>query len=162
VRRFLYALLGTVAGLGGLIGLKANLTPSDAVAETAAAPPAAAVAPSTEANAPAGDAPADDAPAGDAPAGTAAKTATGKLATNPYESFQVKVTVSGTKITKVEVAGLKTKDKKSEQIATGALPKLQQATLAANSADVDTVSGATFTTKSYRESLQSALDQAGL
>ena len=79
-----------------------------------------------------------------------------------YESIQVKVTVSGTKISKVEIAALNPKDKKSEQIASGALPKLQQATLAANSADVDTVSGATYTTKSYKESLQSALDQAGL
>ncbi|WP_345730505.1 FMN-binding protein, partial [Cryptosporangium minutisporangium] len=105
-----------------------------------------------------------DAPAGDAPAADAgpAKTATGKLATNQYESLQVKVTVSGTKITKVEIAALNPKDKKSEQIATGALPKLQQATLDANSADVDTVSGATYTTKSYKESLQSALDEAGL
>ncbi|MFB9318705.1 FMN-binding protein [Cryptosporangium minutisporangium] len=154
MRRFLYALLGTVAGLGGLIGLKANLAAFEAVAEAAAPPPAVAAEPTAPADAPAGDAPAADA--------GPAKTATGKLATNQYESLQVKVTVSGTKITKVEIAALNPKDKKSEQIATGALPKLQQATLDANSADVDTVSGATYTTKSYKESLQSALDEAGL
>ncbi|SHM88170.1 FMN-binding protein [Cryptosporangium aurantiacum] len=162
MRRFLYALLGTVAGLGGLIGLKANLAPSEAVAEAAAPPPAAAEKPVAADPSAKADAPAGDAPAGDAPADGAPKTATGKVATNPYESLQVRVTVSGTSITKVEIAALNPKDKKSEQIAGNALPKLQQATLDANSADVDTVSGATFTTESYKESLQSALDQAGL
>lgn len=159
MRRFLYALLGTVAGLGGLIGLKANLAPSDAAADTAAPPPAVAAEepPAADPSAKAGDA-----PAGDAPADAAPKTATGAKATNQYESFQVKVTVSGTKITKVEIAGLSTKDARSKQVTGDALPKLQRATLAANSADVDTVSGATFTTKSYKESLQSALDEAGL
>ena len=159
MRRFLYALLGTVAGLGALIGLKANLAPADAPAEAAEAPPA------VEAEQPAAADPsakAGEAPAGDAPAGSAPKTATGKLATNQYESFQVKVTVTGTQITKVEIAELKTKDARSKQVTGGALPKLQRATLEANSADVDTVSGATYTTKSYKESLQSALDEAGL
>ncbi|GAA0257411.1 FMN-binding protein [Cryptosporangium japonicum] len=147
MRRFLYALLGTVAGLGGLIGLKANLAPAETPAQAAEQPPAAEVEqPPADAGAPAGE----------------AKTATGDKATNQYESFQVKVTVSGKQITKVEIAGLTTKDAKSKQVTGDALPKLQKATLDAQSADVDTVSGATYTTKSYQESLQSALDQAGL
>ncbi|MFI5959939.1 FMN-binding protein [Cryptosporangium sp. NPDC051539] len=148
MRRFIYALLGTVAGLGGLLGLKANLAPADTATGAAAPPPAAAAEPSTSQA------------GGDA--AKAAKTATGKESTNPYESVQVKVTVSGKKITKVEIAKFEPKDAQSKQIGGGALPKLQQATLAASSADIDTVSGATFTTKSYKESLQSALDQAGL
>ncbi|MFG1920985.1 FMN-binding protein [Cryptosporangium sp. NPDC048952] len=155
MRKFLYALLGTVAGLGGLIGLKANLAPADTPAQAADAPPAVEAPP-------AADAPAADAPAGDAPAGDAPKTATGDLATNQYESFQVKVTVSGKKISKVEIEALKPKDARSKQVTGDALPKLQKATLEAQSAEVDTVSGATYTTKSYKESLQSALDQAGL
>ncbi|WP_205751922.1 FMN-binding protein [Cryptosporangium phraense] len=152
MRKAIYALLGTIAGLGGLLGLKANLAPADTTAQAAAPPPAAAVEPSADAA---------KQPAGQT-AGQPAKTATGKESTNPYESVQVKVTVSGKKITKVEIAKFAPKDAQSKSIGGGALPKLQQATLAANSADVDTVSGATFTTKSYKESLQSALDQAGL
>jgi uncharacterized protein with FMN-binding domain len=150
VRRALIALLGTVAGLAGLLGLKANLAPSTTTtaAELDAVPPAATAA----------------APA--APDGSdkqaSAKTATGTLVSNPYESFQVRVTVADTTITKVEILQLATKDKRSQQVTAAALPKLQQATISANSADVDTVSGATFTTKSYQESLQSALDKAGL
>ena len=42
-----------------------------------------------------------------------------------------------------------------------AVPKLNQAAVAAGSADIDAVSGATYTSAGYKESLQSALDQAG-
>ncbi|MFD7938360.1 FMN-binding protein [Streptomyces sp. NPDC059755] len=42
-----------------------------------------------------------------------------------------------------------------------AIPKLNAAAVAAGSADIDTVSSATFTSEGYKKSLQSALDQAG-
>ena len=51
-------------------------------------------------------------------------------------------------------------DRKSVSINERALPTLIQEALTAQSADVDTVSGATYTSNSYRDSLQSAIDAA--
>jgi uncharacterized protein with FMN-binding domain len=48
----------------------------------------------------------------------------------------------------------------SATINPGAVAKLKQETLQAQSAKIDAVSGATFTSKSYVESLQAALDAA--
>jgi uncharacterized protein with FMN-binding domain len=53
-------------------------------------------------------------------------------------------------------------NQKDQEINSRALPILIQETLDQQSADVDMVSGATVTSNGYRESLQSALDQAGL
>jgi uncharacterized protein with FMN-binding domain len=50
----------------------------------------------------------------------------------------------------------------TKQITSAAFPKLEQATLAANGSQIDAVSGASYTSSSYKESLQSALDLAGL
>jgi hypothetical protein len=47
------------------------------------------------------------------------------------------------------------------QISSSAEPLLQQEALTAQTADVDAVSGATFTSASYTQSLQSALDKLG-
>ncbi|WP_346265745.1 FMN-binding protein [Streptomyces sparsogenes] len=47
-------------------------------------------------------------------------------------------------------------------MAANSVPKLNQAALTAQSARIDTVSGATYTSEGYRKSLQSALDKAGL
>ena len=51
-------------------------------------------------------------------------------------------------------------DNHSAQIEARAIPTLKAAVLAANSADVSTVSGATYTSNKYLSSLQSALDKA--
>ncbi|MFG2029387.1 FMN-binding protein [Streptomyces sp. NPDC048825] len=51
---------------------------------------------------------------------------------------------------------------RSEEISSTAILKLNQETLEAQSADIDTVSGATYTSEGYKQSLQSALDQAGV
>jgi uncharacterized protein with FMN-binding domain len=51
-------------------------------------------------------------------------------------------------------------DRKSVSINNRALPRLIKETATAQSAEVDTVSGATYTSGSYRQSLQSAIDQA--
>ena len=90
-----------------------------------------------------------------------AKTATGDAVDTPYGAAQVRVTVEGGKITKIEALQLQGNDPKSVQISSYAEPLLRQSALAKQSADVDAVSGATFTTASYEQSLQSALDQLG-
>ncbi len=67
-------------------------------------------------------------------------------------------TASGT-ITDVEVVQYPSGNREDEQINSYALPRLVQATLDAQSADIDMVSGATVTSEGYLQSLQSALDQ---
>jgi uncharacterized protein with FMN-binding domain len=76
-----------------------------------------------------------------------------------YGPAQVKVTVSNGKIVKIEAVQLQNSDPKSQAISSYAAPVLQQSVLAKQTAAVDTVSGATYTSLSYKASLQSALDK---
>ncbi|WP_432191787.1 FMN-binding protein [Streptomyces sp. bgisy027] len=89
-----------------------------------------------------------------------AKTVTGGVAQTQYGPVQVRITVSGGKITRAETVQAP-KGGQSDQITANAVPKLNQAAVTAGSADIDAVSGATYTSAGYKESLQSALDQAG-
>jgi uncharacterized protein with FMN-binding domain len=91
----------------------------------------------------------------------AAKTATGAVAQNQYGNVQVRVTVAGGKITQVTALQLPQSDPKSAEISQYAAPQLQSEVLAAQSAKIDGVSGASYTSQSYDTSLQSALDQVG-
>jgi uncharacterized protein with FMN-binding domain len=90
-----------------------------------------------------------------------ANTAVGDPANTRYGVAQVRVTVSGGKITKVEAVQLQSSDAKSAAISSYAEPILQQSVLSKQTAAVDTVSGATYTSLSYEASLQSALDKLG-
>jgi uncharacterized protein with FMN-binding domain len=89
------------------------------------------------------------------------KTATGAAMSTRYGPAQVKVTVSNGKIVKIEAVQLQNADPKSQAISSSAAPLLQQSVLAKQTAAVDTVSGATYTSLSYEASLQSALDKVG-
>jgi uncharacterized protein with FMN-binding domain len=75
---------------------------------------------------------------------------------------QVQLTVSAGKITAVEVVEYPNSNGKDQQINAQALPMLVKETLSAQSAKIDMVSGATYTSDGYITSLQSALDKAGL
>jgi uncharacterized protein with FMN-binding domain len=75
---------------------------------------------------------------------------------------QVQLTVTDGVITDVTVVDYPNSNGKDQQINARALPELVQETLAAQSAHIDMVSGATVTSGGYLESLQSALDKAGL
>ncbi len=92
---------------------------------------------------------------------TASGTATGDAIDTQYGSAQVRVTVKNGKITAIEALQLQGNDPRSVQISGSAEPILQQEALSKQSADVDAVSGATFTSASYTQSLQSALDKLG-
>jgi uncharacterized protein with FMN-binding domain len=92
---------------------------------------------------------------------TGTHTATGKAIDTVYGAAQVRVTVTGGQITKVEAVQLQSADPKSVQISNYAAPLLAQSALDKQSGDVDAVSGATYTSSSYEASLQSALDKLG-
>ena len=105
-----------------------------------------------------------------APAGGASSTdgaATGSTVTGPSVStrwgpVRVQLTVANGTITGVTVVDYPTENGKDRAINARAVPILVQETLDAQSADIDMVSGATVTSEGYLESLQAALDQAGL
>src|SRR5689334_17545623 len=82
----------------------------------------------------------------------------GKGATNPYGTVQVTLKIANGKITAVDATYPTTGN--SATINPVAVPKLKQETLQAQSAKVAAVSGATYTSQSYQESLQAALDSA--
>jgi uncharacterized protein with FMN-binding domain len=88
-------------------------------------------------------------------------TATGDAVATRYGDAQVRVTVKDGKIVTIEALQLQGNDPRSLQISSSAEPILQQEALTKQSADVDAVSGATYTSASYTQSLQSALDKLG-
>ncbi|MFC9509074.1 FMN-binding protein, partial [Streptomyces sp. NPDC057002] len=92
--------------------------------------------------------------------GAQAKTVTGTAAQTQYGPVQVRITVAGGKITKAEAVQAP-KGGRSDQITSSSVPRLNQAAVASGNAQIDAVSGATYTSAGYKQSLQSALDQAG-
>jgi len=72
---------------------------------------------------------------------------------------QVRVTVSAGAIVEIEALILPTVHERSRWIDANLVPRLRQKVLTAQSADVDVMSGATFTSGGYLRSLQAALDQ---
>jgi uncharacterized protein with FMN-binding domain len=92
---------------------------------------------------------------------TASGTATGTAVPTQYGNAQVRVTVKDGKIVNVQALQLQGNDPRSLQISSSAEPILQQEVLSRQTANVDAVSGATFTSASYTQSLQSALDKLG-
>lgn len=89
-------------------------------------------------------------------------TYTGDSVSTRFGDVQVQITVAGGVLTDVTALKLTDHDGKSVQISNRAAPLLRTEVLAAGSAQVDTVSGATYTSDAYLTSLQSALDQAKL
>ncbi|WP_261372211.1 FMN-binding protein [Arthrobacter woluwensis] len=87
-------------------------------------------------------------------------TYTGSVISTRYGNVQVQVVLAQGKITDVIALQLTDQDGRSQQISSMAAPILRQEVLAAQSASVDSVSGATYTSEGYLQSLQAALDQA--
>ncbi len=88
-----------------------------------------------------------------------ARTATGPVTQYGYGELNVRVTVSGSKITNVTVPLLRTAEPYSQQLAGQVIPMLKSEVLAAGSAQINGVSGATYTSQAYATSLQAALDK---
>jgi uncharacterized protein with FMN-binding domain len=87
-------------------------------------------------------------------------TYTGTSVSTRFGDVQVQITVSGGQITSADAVAYPTRDGKSKQINAYAVPVLNEEAVSAQSASIDLVSGATYTSNGYTESLQSAIDQA--
>ena len=79
-----------------------------------------------------------------------------------YGEIELKVTVTGGKITNVQPVIDNAYDARSYQINSYAEPQLLSQTLSAQSANINGVSGATYTSQAYAQSLQAALDKLGI
>lgn len=89
-------------------------------------------------------------------------TYTGDAVSTRYGDVQVQITVVGGKVTRSVVTRVPWNDHRDQEINTYAVPILNSETVAAQSAQIDMVSGATFTSEGYIGSLQSALDRANI
>jgi len=85
---------------------------------------------------------------------------TGGSAGTPYGPVQVKITVSNGVISRVDVPRYPSGSGRDQEINSYALPQLVDETVTAQSAKIDMVSGATYTSQGYIASLQSAIDKA--
>jgi len=85
---------------------------------------------------------------------------TGQDFPNQFGDTQVKVTIAGGRITDVQAVQLPFDRPRSAEISQYASPRLHDEVLQAQSAQIDSLSGATYTSDSYAQSVQSALDQA--
>ena len=167
MRRAVIVLGTTAAGLAALLSFKTHSVAAADPAPSAPAPSATTpqAAPSSMGSA-AAKASATPKAGTTTQASTATqaatRTLTGTVASTQYGPMQVQVTLAGTKITKVTVLQRTDTGAESDQIDANAIPQLTSETLAAQSAHIDAVSGASYTSSGYIQSLQSALDKAGI
>ncbi|MCL7492537.1 FMN-binding protein [Streptomyces sp. MCA2] len=140
MKRAIAATTATVAGLFLMLALKPHQTPA-----AAAAPPAG----------PAPSASPSGVPSPRERDGTSG-TFTGDTIDTARGPVQVRVTLVKGRLTTITAL----KGEHDEGASADAVPRLRQKALAAQSAKIDAVSGATFTSQGYISSLQSALDRA--
>ncbi len=98
----------------------------------------------------------------DGSSGSSDGTYTGDAVMTRYGAVQVEITVSGGRIAESTVTQVPWSDHKDQEINSYAVPILNDETVQAQSAGIDMVSGATYTSDGYIQSLQSAIDRANL
>ena len=99
---------------------------------------------------------------GGASSGASDGTYTGDAVMTRYGAVQVQITVSGGRVTDSGVTQVPWSNGRDQQINSYAVPILGDEAVQAQSAGIDMVSGATYTSEGYIQSLQSAIDRAGL
>ncbi|MDA8291425.1 MAG: FMN-binding protein [Actinomycetota bacterium] len=172
MRRTPIVLAATAAGLAGVLGFhtkpaKVAVGVSPAGTTGAAATGGTAAGSSTGSGATRAPAPATTAPARSSSAGrrsaTGTRSATGSVVNYNYGLMSVKVTASGTKITSVTIATLDDGGNSlSQSIDQQSIPLLEQQAVRAQSASIQGVSGASYTSAGFVQSLQFALSKLGI
>ena len=157
MRRVILAIVATAAGLILLLSFKTHGSTGLASTQSPVIVTPATAASSGSGSGKAGS---SSSSSGSAASSAAAKTVAGDEVQTIYGPIQVTITVKDGKITAVNVPVYPNGTMRDMQINSFALPQLVQETVAANSASIDGVSGATYTSQGYVSSLQSALDKA--
>ena len=163
MRRVILAVTGTIAGLVALLSFKSHV-PSAPVAATAGGSGGTAASSSSSSSS-SGSGQTEVVP-GAFPQGSIARNlppgetaVDGKVASTAYGPVQIQLIKKNSKIVKVAVLVQPTNTLHDVQIGEFAFPKLIGETLAAQNGKIDAVSGATYTSAGYIQSLQSALDK---
>ena len=157
------ATIGTVAvtrfGPLAQTGQVPTAAPVSSSAPTASPSPSATSSPSTGAT----GSPSPSDPSAPATGSTTSSTVTvtGSVEQTRYGPVQVAVTFTGSQIVDVRTLQSPSDQSESLRISARSTPALAKEVLKAQSAKIDTVSGATYTSEGYRQSVQSAIDQAG-
>ncbi|MFF7238684.1 FMN-binding protein [Streptomyces collinus] len=165
-RRIVLASAATVSGMVLLLSLKPHTSPGLAVGSAAAAPRASAPAASGGSSGSSGSAGSSSGSSGDSAGGSGSsgsgvsKSVTGDTVQTRWGPVQVRVTIKSGRLTEVAAVQYPQDNPRDQEINSYALPQLRREALAAQSADIDMVSGATYTSTGYKQSLQSALDSA--
>jgi len=161
VRRIVLWGLSTLSALVALLGYHTSTSSVMATAPETAFSGSLRAQPTTGSGS-TGGAPESGSSSGSGSASTTASQVAGDTVQTRYGPVQVQVAVSGSTITDVAVLQYPDGDGRSVQINQYALPQLINETLDAQGSGISMVSGATYTSQGYLQSLQSALDQAGL
>lgn len=181
MRRIAFAILSTIAGLVGLLSFKTEATGSAATSSLAvgtsnagathashsssssAAANDGASASSTKTNSTGSSSSSTSTKSSTTKTTTKTETVTGSVAETQYGPVQVRITVTNGKLTSATAVEYPSQDPHDAQINAYAIPILQNETVGKTNANqVDMVSGATYTSEGYLQSLQIALDRAGL
>lgn len=153
-RALVLSLVGCAAALGVTWEIGQTASPQVGVLPEAAAPASGgATSPAPR--------PSTPGPSGSA-AARPSGTFSGATAQTDYGPVQVAIVVHSGTIVDVKALQLTNQGDRSVAISAAAVPILRHEALQAQSAKIDTVSGATYTSDGYRRSLQSAIDKAGL
>jgi uncharacterized protein with FMN-binding domain len=170
MRRAPVVLTATAAGLAGVLAFHTHRPASKVAVILPTTSPATTTPPGEGASTPAPTTPTTPTtptspappttPTTGAPSGV--RSATGNVSPYRYGELSVTVTERDGHITDIQMASLNETDSRSVAIDNQAIPQLRQEVLTAQSANIDGVSGATFTSEAYATSVQSALDQLGI
>jgi len=166
MRKVVLALVLTAVGLGLLLSFRSRATTTGTTALGGSALSGGTS--NNRASTTGGGTPAPS--AGASGSGSAAKTGsgaksgtfTGAAESTQYGNVQVQAVVSSGKLTNVVILQVPDRGGYEDQIVQIAVPELKSEALSKQSANIDVISGATYTSQGYAASLQSALDQAGL
>ncbi|MEU8969907.1 FMN-binding protein [Streptomyces monashensis] len=149
LRRIVLAGAATVSGMVLLLSLKPHTSPTLATADAKSPAVSSSSAPSPSSS---------GAPSGKS---TGTRTVTGETVQTRWGPVQVRVTIKSGRITDVTAVQYPQDNPRDQEINSYALPQLRREAMAAQSAQIDMVSGASYTSTGYQQSLQSALDSAG-
>ncbi|MFE2830292.1 FMN-binding protein [Streptomyces mirabilis] len=164
LRRVTLAAAATVTGFVLLLSLKPHTAPTVAQASSSAGRSASQSASQSPSRSPAPGSSSGSSSGGSSGStkSTGTKTVTGDTIQTRWGPVQVRVTLKNGKITDVTAVSYPTDNPRDQEINSYAIPQLRREALAAQSAQIDSVSGASYTSDGYKQSLQSALDSAGL
>lgn len=153
-----YLTAGVVAGFAGVLGLSGRGAPAVPVAlKGTGNAPAGQAGSGTGSGSTAGGG--SGSGSGQPAAAGPVRSATGPVTQYGYGELDVRVTVSGSRITDVTVPVLRVAEPYSQQLAVQVIPMLKSEVLSAGNAQINGVSGATYTSQAYAMSLQAALDK---